>query len=247
VVEHKMYVGIPLPTPNPWLPNAPVNASPTTPNVILVLNYLGLETFNEIAGAAGMHVTMFGALADLDMRRKWTIWNIPCPNAAFLVRPDIVDKPIFFCNSFNTGKVYGLSPTQFTDDGTLIDWDYCTYGFTNPSKAKENPLLGFHRKRYTKMQVTANNNGSTTSPCPLIINIMTDDIVEPVAEFNVWNKPNLTTAMLDYVRNLNIAGNRAFVEFSTGGLGTSANISKVILVGNADLHSPMPNKPGLGK
>jgi hypothetical protein len=238
VVNHKIYVGVPLPTPNKWLPNAPANAAPATPNVILMCNYLGLETFNELAGEAGMHTTMFGTLADIDMRRKWTIWNIPSPNGAFLVRPNIIDKPLFVCNGNQSGKIYGLSSAQLTDDGAWIDWDYCTYGFTNPAKAKENPLLGFHRKRYTKMQVTASGSGS------LNIDLLIDDIVNPLDTFSVWNKPSLNAAELDYVRNLNIGGNRAFVELSSGGLGTTANIARVILVGNADLHAPMPSIPG---
>lgn len=238
IVNHKIYIGVPLPTPNQWLPNAPINSNPTTPNVVLVCNYLGLETFNELVGEPAMHVTMFGSLADLDMRRKWTIWNISSPNGAFLTRSDVVDKPIFFCNGTNSGKIYGLSSTMLTDDGAWINWDYCTYGFVNPAKSKENPLLGFHRKRYVKMQVLASGKGQ------LDMTLLVDDINSPPVSFNVWNKPNLTSTALDYVRNLNISGNRVFVEFSSGGLGTDANISRLILVGNMDLHAPMPNIPG---
>lgn len=243
VVNHKLYIGVPLPTPNQWLPNAPVNANPTTPNVVLVCTYLGLETFNELASEAAMHVTMFGTLADLDLRRKWTIWNVAAPNAGFLTRADVLDKPLFFCNGNQSGKIYGHSPTQLTDDGAWIDWDYCSYGFVNAAKAKENPLLGFHRKTYVKMQVTASGLGA------LDINLLVDDIVYPIKTFNVWRQPILTGQVLDYVRNLGqvgtqgTTGNRVFVELSSGGIGTNANISRVILVGNADLHSPMPSIP----
>ena len=240
IVNSKIYVGVPLPTPNQWLPDAPVNASPMTPNVMLTLNYLGLPTYNDLAGEPGMHVTMFGALADIDMRRKWTIWNIPAPNAAFLVRPDIVDQPIFICNGRQTGKMYGFSPTQTTDDGTIIAWDYCTYGFVNPAKAATNPLLGFHRKRWTGMQVTAAGQG------PLTINLFADDIVTPTDEYYVWNQPNLLAPTRDFVRNLNLAGNRVFIEFGQEASGSTANISKIILVGSMDVHAPMPRKPGLG-
>lgn len=238
VVNHKIYVGVPLPTPNQWMPTAPYNPNPTSPNVVLMCNYLGLETYNELAGSAGMHVTMFGALADLDMRRKWTVWNITAPNAAFLTRADQVDKPIFFCNGNMNGKLYSLSSTALTDDGAQINWDYCTYGFINPAKAKENPLLGFHRKRYVKMQLTAEGSGLVK------INLLGDDINSPTTSFNVWKQPVLSSQVLDYVRNLNIGANRVFVELSSGGLSTSANISRIILVGNADLHAPMPSIPG---
>jgi hypothetical protein len=238
VVNHRLYVGVPLPTPNQWLPNAPINSAPSSPNVILTCNYLGLESFNELVSEAGMHVTMFGMLADLDMRRKWTIWNIPSPNAGFISRQNVIDQPLLICNGNNSGLVYGLSASQLTDNGAAINWDYCSYGFVNPAKTKENPLLGFHRKRYVKMQVTASGQGL------LGINLLVDDIVNPLRTFNAWNRPNLTSAELDYVRNLNLAGNRVYVEFSNGGAGTTANISRVILVGNMELHSPMPNIPG---
>lgn len=244
VVNHMMYVGVPLPTPNQWLPDAPVNVNPTTPNVILVLNYLGLESFAELAAEAAMHVTMFGTLADLDLRRKWTVWNIASPNGAFLTQSDVVDAPLFLCSGYNDGTIYGLSTTQITDNGRQIAWDYCTYGFVNPAKAKENPLLGLHRKTYVKMQLTASGSG------PVEINLLVDDPDTPIKTFNVWRQPVLTAQTLDYVRNLGqvgtqgTTGNRVFVELSSGGVGTNAEISRVILVGNADLHSPMPSIPG---
>lgn len=238
IVNHRLYVGVPLPTPNQWLPNAPSNPNPTSPNVVLMCNYLGLETFNDLVGGSGMHVTMFGTLADLDMRRKWTIWQIPSPNGAFLSRADLLDKPIFFCNGISSGKLYSLSSTQTTDDGVPINWEYFTYGFTNSAKSKENPLLGFHRKRYTKLQVTGEGSAA------LNIELFPDDPTNVAGMWNVWNPPVLTSQTLDYVRNLNVAGNRVFLRFSQDDIEASSSISRVILVGNMDLHAPMPNIPG---
>ena len=58
IIERKMYCAIPLATPNVWLPNASVNANPTTPNVMLMLNYQGLGTFEELVSSAQMHTTI---------------------------------------------------------------------------------------------------------------------------------------------------------------------------------------------
>src|SRR5208337_2040055 len=52
IVNHRVYVGVPLPTPNQWMPEAPVNANPTTPNVVLMCNYLGLNSFGDIGNEA---------------------------------------------------------------------------------------------------------------------------------------------------------------------------------------------------
>ena len=54
----KMYCAVPMQTPNVWLPFAPVNANPTSPNVILMLNYQGLNDFNELVSSAQMHTTI---------------------------------------------------------------------------------------------------------------------------------------------------------------------------------------------
>jgi hypothetical protein len=69
VLSKRMYCAIPLPTgTNPadgkalpsvkWLPNAPYNPSPTTPNVMLMLNYQGLATFEEMINSPGIHTTI---------------------------------------------------------------------------------------------------------------------------------------------------------------------------------------------
>ena len=70
-------VGVPLPTPNFWLPNAPVNLAPQTPNVVLMLNYQGLDSGEQIKASPQMHTTMFGSLTAIDMRRKWSVWQHP--------------------------------------------------------------------------------------------------------------------------------------------------------------------------
>ena len=80
VVSKRLYCAIPLPTgvnpatglpankyTNVWLPYAPYNPAPTSPNVMLMLNYQGLADIKEMMMSPGVHTTMFFY--------KWTSLN----------------------------------------------------------------------------------------------------------------------------------------------------------------------------
>ena len=95
--NRRLMIGIPLITPNPWLPLAAA-LTPASPNIILMCNYTGCPTGAELADASEVHVTMFGDLKALDMRRKWSLWQIPCPVAEFVPRQDTFTEPLFLCN-----------------------------------------------------------------------------------------------------------------------------------------------------
>ena len=87
--QQRIFIGVPLPTPNFWLPNAATNATPATPNVILMCSYFGLFTGSEIAGAIAVHVSPFsGQLLFHDGKRKWSIWQIAAATAAWINRSD---------------------------------------------------------------------------------------------------------------------------------------------------------------
>jgi hypothetical protein len=244
VINKRILVGVPMATgPGTasfqWLPKAIPNANPTSPNVILVCNYTGLDSFDALVNEPGVHVTMFGALADLEMRRKWTVWTISSPYADFIYRQDGLSRPLFLCNGNGNGKVYQLSFSQLSDDGVVpINGLYVTYGHVNAAKAKENPLLGFTQKRWVKLQLTAGGSGS------LKITLLRESLGDP-KPWVVLKQPSLTALTTDYVRNLNLRSNRVFVQFETLGLGAAMQVSKLILVGNSDSHSPMPIKPGV--
>ena len=143
VVHRRMLIGVPMPTPNFWLPNAEVNASPQTPNVILMLNYQGLDSGEQIKSQPQMHTTMFGTLNAIDMRRKWNIWQIPSPYANICQGAD--DQELFICNGRSNSKVYTLDPDAETDDGIIIDSLYTTAGLVPESKRGEVPGIGSFR------------------------------------------------------------------------------------------------------
>ena len=71
VVSKRLFIAIPLPTgTNPatglpankytinWLPNAPYNPAPTSPNVMLMLNYQGLADIKEMIVSPQVHTTI---------------------------------------------------------------------------------------------------------------------------------------------------------------------------------------------
>ena len=184
VTNRRLFVGIPLPTPNFWLPNAPVNANPTSPNVILMLNYQGMDSGKEIQAMPQMHTTMFGSLNAIDMRRKWTLWQIAAPYGAFVTTS--TDKAFYLCNGEANSKVYKLDPTATTDDGVAIDALYTTAGMGSPSKLSEQPQLGAYNKRIGYIGLRATGTGT------LNMRLLPDQLVGPADStvgYNTWTVP----------------------------------------------------------
>lgn len=235
----RFYCWIPLPTgTNPetgvatstvlWLPNAPYNPSPTTPNVCLMCNYQGLDTAQELFNGPGVHTTMFGALAAVDMKRKWSIWNIPCPYADFIFRQDGVDDPLFVCNGIMSSKIYEFEDNQLSDDGVAINSLYTTYGHVNAVKAATQPIFGMHTKRYTILQVTA--EGAGTMGVRILPNVITPKYPYSVPVGITLSSPSQD----DYFRPINVKAQRAFLEFSTNAVGSWFHLDKSLLTGKAD-------------
>jgi hypothetical protein len=210
-----------------WLPNAPYNPTPTTPNVIFMCNYQGLDTAAELFAGPGVHTTMFGALAAVDMKRKWTIWNIASPYAAFIAQQNGVDYPLYICNGIASSKIYQLETSQLSDDGVAIHSDYCTYGFVNAVKAATLPIFGMHKKLYTVFQVTADGAGEMGVT-------LLPNIINPRYPYNIPVGIQLSSPSNDdYFRSINVSGNRMFVEFSTNAVGSWMHVDKLLLTGKA--------------
>ncbi len=239
----RLLVGVPLPTPNRWLPLAPSNPNPTSPNVMFVWNYQNLDTFEEIVSGRGVHTTMFGTLAAVDMRLKMTIWQISSPYAGFITQPDLATEELTICNGQGNQKIYQLSDSQFSDDGVAINSFYATWGFMSAAKAKENPLLGLHRKRFQFVQqwVTGSGNVSVKAYPNYLLNPQTLAFNQYL--YTVPNGINLSlTPIDDIIRPLNMAGNRVYLSYSTNAVGSSFHLSKVILVGTIDPYTAVnPN------
>lgn len=243
IKQRRMLCAVPLPTPNKWLPNAPLNLAPETPNVMLALNYQGLNTFEELVTSAEMHTTMFGTLAAVDMKRKWTIWQIPSPYMDFITQRDTTTQVLDICNGINSSKIYQLSTTQRSDDGVAINGLYTTYGFVNAAKAVTMPIFGMHAKRYTWLQL--NVQGSGTLQVKAYPNTLQAKypwtIPGPIdPESGLHTSFVLSPTMQDDVgRSLNTKGNRVFLEFQTNAVGDYFELHKILLSGKADAWAPI--------
>jgi hypothetical protein len=250
VTNKMMYCAIPLPTGTDpvtgittksikWLPFAPYNPAPISPNVMLVLNYQAMDSFEELIGASGIRTTMFGTLAAVDMKRKWTIWQIPSPYMDFIMRPNGIDTPLFVCNGIDSSKIYEFEDNQFSDDGTAIFSLYTTYGHVNAAKSATIPLFGYHAKRYTVFQVNAKGSGN------MQVRVI-PNVLEARYPYTIPGGINLfDPANDDAFRPLNIKGNRVFLEFSTNAVGSWFQVSKSLLTGKADPWSSLNPTGGL--
>ena len=210
--HRKIYVGVPLPTPNQWLPDAAENSNPTFPNVILMCNYQGLDSGEELKTMPQMHTTMFGALNAIDMRRKWNIWQIPAPYANMVQAS--TDQQFYICNGKSNSQVYMLDETASTDAGATIDCRYTTAGLPELSKRMQMQGLGaFGNTRATYLWAALQSAGTVNTklyPNRLIY-------PQPSSGYQTWEVPGGFTpgspALYDCKCPLNFAATRTFVEF----------------------------------
>lgn len=236
--DRRLYIGVPMITPNFWLPNATA-LTPTSPNVVLMCNFTGCPTAEELAAAQPVHTTMFGDIKALDMRRKWSIWQMKIPVAEFVTRQDGVSDPLFLCNGIGSSKIYQLvngaaSGGQNTDDGAAINWLYTTYGFTGAKQGQMNPALGALRKVWFYLTATMEGIGQVAGK-------IYSNSLGALAR-NTFTIPLPFTLSYpqqnDQERVLEIGGQRVFVEFSSIGTGGYAEIGTITLDGEVDKNAP---------
>lgn len=233
IQERKFYVGVPLPTPNKWLPDAPTNAAPSYPNVILLCDYQAADTGGELAGAQPVYATAFGNLDSSDMRRKWSIWQIPCPYADFLTQADGVNQPLRLGNGIQSSKVYALDATN--DDGAEIPWRYVTYGFGNDTDEGKYPVLGSGRKRWSYFRALMEGAGTA------IVNFRQDTIDKAVSVRNTFTRTLGSSGDLRE-SSANAVGNRVYVEFESGGIDSAIDLSQLIMTGKKDTFNEITGK-----
>ena len=216
-----------------WLPYAPYNPAPTTPNVLLILNYQGIGSFEELLHNISVHCTMYGTLAAPDMRRKWTIWQIPTPYMGLVTRANLIDTPLMVCNGIESSKIYQFDINATSDDGAAIWGLYTTYGFVNAQKAVTMPILGLHNKRYTVLQFNAQGEGNAK------IRLLPNDL-NARYPYSIPGGVNLSYPVMDdYMKSINAKGQRMFYEISTDAVGSWWELCKVLLTGKADPWSPI--------
>ena len=243
IKERRILIGVPMKTftiengqkvQNPWIPSGLIadDGNPQTPNIVLSLNYRFLTTASALSDRPAIHVSSFGGkLLSVDMARKWNIWSIKTPCAAFIKRQDSTIQT-FFGNSSATGKIYQLTPGLLEDDGVAFWQLWTSHGFPTPEQ-EQGLQLGSVRKMYEYMVMVLDGSGELT------ITVMPDKLNSPYSRALV---PNLTlpaSSSSDVEVPLNETGNRLFIQFSTRAVGAGFNLSRIVLPMREDPWSPV--------
>lgn len=139
----------------------------------------------------------------------------------------------------SAGLLFTLSADQLSDqqssgNGTAINSTYFTYGFVNSAKAAQNPLLGFHRKRYSEVQSYIRGSGQATLQVYPNYILKQDGVTFNPSLYTVPPIVLQTDPPDDIVRPLNISGNRVYVSYATNAVGAAFNLSKTIMIGVMD-------------
>lgn len=236
ITNRKLYIGVPLPTgPNSasasWLPNAATNATPTSPNVVLMCSYEGLESAEDLATGQQLRETMFSTLVAPDARRKWSIWTIPSPYADFITQENL-NAPLMFGSGTSSSQILGLDDNATSDAGIAIDAIYTTAGFVDPNAGQQNGT-GTLRKLWSYFTTLIRGTGNcTVTMFPNTLSATYPNVLP--GGINLQTDPQN-----DLERPLNVQGTRVFVQFETNAIGSEFNLSSVVMVGQDNKMTPV--------
>lgn len=127
----------------------PINGA-SAPSQIYTLNYIELETAEQISGGAPIRISGSGRMTVTDHTRKWAPWLIAANGGVLMYREDGVLSPVFLGgNGFTPGaltgygNVYTLSASKLTDDnyGQIFP-TYTTYFFLTDEQEQQYKLGG---------------------------------------------------------------------------------------------------------
>jgi hypothetical protein len=220
-VNRKILIGVPIPTPNQWMPGFPVNANPTEPNVVLVCNYKELMSAGALASEGPVRLTYTGELKSFPLGRKWSAWSIEACYADFITRPDTT-APVFFCGDTGTGKIYQQLAGNYADDGNAMHSQYITYPFPKTAEAQQ-MQMGLHQllAHFLSMLVIGEGN--------LRVTIYPDTITSPDQEA-LFPEPLLNPPPYgDMELPVNLEGNRFFVGLEVVDPGEWFEISRAVM------------------
>jgi len=173
IINRRICIGVPLATPNQWMPNFPVNANPTSPNVVLMLSYRELMSSGALTSEGPIRQSFMGELRTFQLGRKWSAWSIQASYADFITRADTT-QPLFYCNNQFRGKIYQQLTGNYLDDGALMPWDYIT---SPMPKTQEAQALGMGNQMLDADMITALLTGNGNAQ----VNIYPDTITSPYA------------------------------------------------------------------
>src|SRR5271163_2213771 len=207
--ERRILIGAPLGTA-------------TTPNTILMLDYHDLDDADDIATRPPVNVTYTGRKTATDMARKWSPWNIAANSCALIERTNGTAVVAIggglpgAGGAGATGKVYQLSDTQYSDDGTAIQSYYTTHFF--PERAVEQSLnLGAHRKLFSYLTMFVEGAGN------LALTSYVDSQSAPQAQQPL---PLSSPCLEDLELPINVLGERVAFQVSTNQPGAWFKLQK---------------------
>jgi hypothetical protein len=207
----------------------------TSPNKILVLDYRGLASADEIASVAPVHFSTFtGKLFAVGKARKWSPWTIAANSCALVERSDGTAQ-LFFGSGVPTGagsgngKIYQLSDAQLSDDGAAIASYYTTY-FVPGLDMEQALQLGAHRKLFTYL--TAYVEGAGT----LDLTAYIESTGLSVAQ-QPWALSNPATQDLELP--INLLGERVAFRVGTSAPGAWFRLQKFVPVLRPDPWAPV--------
>jgi len=192
--------------------------SATQPNRILMLDYRGLHTAEEIAAMASVNSSASsGRILAGGRARKWAPWRITANSAALIERPDGTAR-FFLGNGAGNGKIYDLSDSQFSDDGAAIS-SYYTTAFL-PGVDDEGSLqVGTHRKLFSYLTCYAEGAGNLSlSAFP--VNQAFPTALVPL--------PLTSPASRDLELPINVVGERVAFQVGTSQPGAWFRLSRFV-------------------
>ena len=204
-------------------------APATSPNRVLVLDYRGLNTAEEIASYASVHFSSFtGKLFAVGKARKWAPWFITANAAAQIERTDGTAQT-FLGNGAANGKIYQLSDAQTSDDGAAINSYYTTFFFLSHD-LEQAFQLGSHRKLFRYLTLFAEGSG--------LLNLTAysdstslSSALPPLALSNPATK--------DLELPINVLGERAAFKVGTNAVGSAFKLEKFIPALTRDPWAPV--------
>ena len=248
IINRRILVGVPLATywldakgnqvRGSWLPAGviPDDPAPTTPNVVLMLNYKQLNSAGQLASSVGVHRSFSGKLLASEITRKWALWTIKAPAAAFLERADGTD-PLFLGNSDGNGKIFEFVEGLAEDDGSPFVQRYVTSPFLPRQNAQE-AQVGVLRYGFSTMTLMMLGEGTlriTVYPNLLesvYAHPLLPDLVFPIATDGDAEVP------------LDEEANRLFVEFGAQCVGSEYTLSGMVVLMGTSGYAPFKGVNG---
>jgi hypothetical protein len=242
ITNRRVLIGVPMKTTaafknvvqqNPWIPVGiiPANANPTTPNVILMVNYKQINTGSELASSPEVHRSYSGKLIASEITRKWSVWSIKAPCAAFISRNDGT-APVFLGNSDATGKIYDLVDGLLNDDGVAFTQDYITSSFV-PTETGQGLQMGMVRYNYDFMTLLIDGIGDVA------MTALPNTLDTPYASQLL---PDLALPMStngDVEIPVNEVGTRLFMRFTSKAVDAGYYLSRIVMAMHQDPWSPV--------